>query len=131
MKNLNESELKKNKIFFIENMLKNWGFWLCKDLNNGLGYPSKCITESMRCSSSSLSNNIPVNLEAEEIHKIYFKLKKECPKWAEVLNKHYTRELDQTAKDIAAKIKIAERTYFYYLNMARRYVEKELKQIDY
>jgi hypothetical protein len=99
-----------------------------KSSTNGLGYPSQAtVVTAMQGSPSTASPHIPDNPEAEEVNRGVKKLEQDKKLWADVLNKHYTRDLDKTIDDVAKSMQLPDRTYRYYLNMGRKYIEKYLK----
>jgi hypothetical protein len=118
----------KEKIVLVEKRLQHWGRWLLKSSTNGLGYPSQAtVVTAMQGSPSTASPHIPDNPEAEEVNRGVKKLEQDKKLWADVLNKHYTRDLDKTIDDVAKSMQLPDRTYRYYLNMGRKYIEKYLK----
>jgi hypothetical protein len=116
------------KIVLIEKRLQHWGRWLLKNLTNGLGYPSQAtVVTALQGSPATATAHTPDDPDAEEVNRGIKKLEMDHKRWAEVLNKHYTRELDMNADAIAKAMELPERTYRYYLNMGRKYIEKFLK----
>lgn len=116
------------KIVLVEKRLQHWGRWLLKNLTNGLGYPSQAtVVTAMQGSPATASTPLPDDPDAEQVNDAVKKLETDKRFWADVIKKHYTRELDQTADDVAKEMQIPARTYRYYLNMGRKYIEKYLK----
>lgn len=117
------------KIVLVESRLQHWGRWLLKSLTNGLGYPSQStVVTALQGSPATASAPLPDDPDAEEVNNAVRKLEADKKLWAEVLNKHYTRGLDAKAEDVAKEMELTIRTYFYYLNMGRKYIEKILKK---
>jgi hypothetical protein len=118
-----------DKIILIENRLNHWGRWLFKSLTNGLGYPSQStLVTAMQGSPATATSPLPDDPDAEEVNRAVRKLGADKKLWADVLKQHYSRELDQTLDDVAAAMEIPGRTYRYYLNMGRKYIENILKR---
>jgi hypothetical protein len=116
------------KIVLVERRLQHWGRWLLKNLTNGLGYPSQAtVVTAMQGSPATAHAPLPDDPEAEEVNDGIKKLEADKKFWADVLKQHYTRDLDKTADDVAKSMELPDRTYRYYLNMGRKYVEKYLK----
>lgn len=121
-------ELSDGKIVLVEKRLLHWGRWLLKSLTNGLGYPSQAtVVTAMQGSPATASAPMPDDPEAEEVNRGIKKLEADKILWAHVLKKHYTRELNANADDVAKSMELPDRTYRYYLNMGRKYIEKYLK----
>lgn len=116
------------KIVMVERRLQNWGAWLLKCLAAGLGYPSQStLVTALQGSPATAAAPLPDDPEAEQVDKAVKKLELDKRAWAEVLINHYTRELDRAADEVAKAMGLPGRTYRYYLNMGRKYVEKQLK----
>jgi hypothetical protein len=118
----------KEKIVLVERRLQNWGRWLLKSVTNGLGYPSQStMVTALQGSPATASAPLPDDPEAEEVNAAVKKLEQDKKLWADVLKQHYTRDLDKTLDDVAKSMQLPDRTYRYYLNMGRKYIEKYLK----
>jgi hypothetical protein len=116
------------KIVLVERRLQHWGRWLLKSLTNGLGYPSQAtVVTAMQGSPATASAPTPDDPEAEQVNIGIRKLEQDKKLWADVLKQHYTRDLDKTIDDVAKSMQLPDRTYRYYLNMGRKYIEKYLK----
>lgn len=118
----------KGKIVLVERRLQHWGRWLLKSLTNGLGYPSQAtVVTAMQGSPATAHAPTPDNPEAEEINVIVKELAIAHKIWADVLNQHYTRDLDKNVSAVAYGMEIPERSYFHYLKKGRKHVENILK----
>jgi hypothetical protein len=116
------------KIVLVERRLQHWGRWLLKSVTNGLGYPSQStMVTALQGSPATASAPLPDDPEAEEVNVAVKKLEQDKKLWADVLKQHYTRDLDKTLDDVAKSMQLPDRTYRYYLNMGRKYIEKYLK----
>lgn len=123
------SEIEKNKIVLVENRLLSWGRWLVKCLAHGISYPSQStLVTALQGSPATASTPLPDDSDAEQVERIVRKMHFEHKQWAEVLRKHYTRDLDTNGEDVAKAMEVPRRTYFYYLNMGRKKVELYLKK---
>lgn len=117
------------KIVLVERELLNWGKWLLKCTVNGLGYPSQStVVTALQGSPSTNSPNLPNNPDAESVERAVKRIDTENKLWGCVLRKHYTRDIDSTADEVALSMEIPPRTYRYYLNMGRKKVELYLKR---
>lgn len=126
--NLDFSELD-DKIVFVERELLNWGRWLVKCTVGGLGYPSQStVVTAMQGSPSTTTPKLPTNPDAERVEGVVKRVEADHKIWGGVLRKHYMRELDATAEEVAIAMEIPGRTYRYYLNMGRKKVESLLKR---
>jgi hypothetical protein len=126
--NLDFSELGE-KTVLVERELLNWGKWLLKCTVGGLDYPSQStLVTALQGSRSTSSPHLPTNPDAERTEAAVKRVEQDNKRWGEVLRKHYTRELNETADKIAAQLELPARTYRYYLNMGRKKVEFYLKR---
>lgn len=126
--NLDFSEMSE-KTVFVERELLNWGSWLLKCTTGGLGYPSQSTTvTAMQGSPSTGSPILPHNPDAERTELAVKRIDKENKMWGSVLRKHYMRELNETADQVAKGMELPPRTYRYHLNMGRKKVELYLKK---
>jgi hypothetical protein len=116
------------KIVLLERRLQNWGRWLLKSLNNGLGYPGQStLVTALQGSRATAKPPQPDNPEAEEIDAIVKKMAEQNKGWAEVLNQHYTRADNVKVSAVAIAMELPEQTYYHYLKKGRKYVENCLK----
>lgn len=117
------------KAVLVESRLIAWAKWHLRCTIGGLGYPTQCsVLNALQGSPGTGSPPLPDDPEAEETDKAVKKLTAENRKWGDVINAHYTREIDTSAEVVAKKMELSARTYFYYLNMGRKYIEKILKR---
>lgn len=126
--NLDFSEMDEQAVF-VERELLNWGRWTLKCTIGGMGYPSQSTTvTALQGSPSTTTPHLPTNPDAERVESVVKRIDKEHKSWGSVLRKHYTRDLDATADEVAKSLEIPARTYRYYLNMGRKKVEFYLKK---
>jgi hypothetical protein len=113
----------------VEHELLNWGKWLLKCTIGGMGYPSQSTTvTALQGSPSTTTPHLPTNPDAERVESVVKRIDNENKTWGSVLRKHYMRDLDATADEVANSMEIPARTYRYYLNMGRKKVELYLKR---
>lgn len=121
----------------LEMRLQEWGRWLAKCLDNGLGYSPRSITSAaFEGSRSTVPTYPPDNAFAESVHDAFLKLAKTHYEWACVLKSEYVRsklELDHDmkvalsrAENMKLRAKRLGMTYGNYkviLRMAKSYIE--------
>jgi hypothetical protein len=117
------------KTVMLESRLLHWGNWLVKTLTSGIGYPAQStLVTALQGSPSTVAHYLPDNPDAEQIEKLVLEMAKKHKVWATVLRRHYTRENGETAERAAKALEMPDRTYRYRLHMARKWMEKRLKQ---
>lgn len=105
--------------------LKEWGAWLVKIMEGGIGYPSQAtLVTALQGSRSTAIRHIPDNPRAEEIDAIYNHLLAIYPLRAKIMKAHYTSK--EHPRENAYKYALPLRQYYQLLLLARTFVEAKL-----
>jgi len=107
--------------------LLEWGIWYVRSIIPAcLNYPSQSaetrIGEGSRSTATYYAADNPY---AEEIHRILAKMKAHYPEREQIIRYKYTEE--GSDKEKIKKLGVASSTYFRLLELAKTWVEAEIK----
>jgi hypothetical protein len=121
--------------FELELRLKQWGWWLAKQLDGGLGYNPRSITCIALEGSRSTGGHYPADdSRAEQIHEAVNVLTERHKHWAQVLKAEYVRgkldllveqgkALKQKQQERAQRLDLSYSNYRVFLRSAKSFIE--------
>jgi hypothetical protein len=135
-------QLKREKVyaFELENRLQEWGRWLAKCLDNGMGYPNRSATDkALEGSHGSAPVYPPDNPYAEAVNIAFLDLRNKHHLWADVLESEYVHTLTQIEKesgltrskkmeDRAKRLQITFGNYKVMLRAAKSFIEGRISR---